>query len=519
LTDAFNEMLARVQANEVELYRSAERFRLAIEAAKIGTWDWNLVADEVVWNERNYEIFAVPSGTRVNSELFFACVHADDVPRVKAAVEAAARNSTDFSTEFRVANPERPPHYAAVRGRFLRSTAGDPLRAVGVTIDVTDRRGAELRIVESEMRFRAMAERAPAMIWSCDPHLERDYVNKTWLGFTGRAPEQELGLGWLASVPEPDAKRWRNIVAAAAEQRDPYRIEYRLRRADGALRWIFETGSPRAAADGSFAGYLGSCIDVTARKENETELEAHVQARTRELEAANQELESFSYSVSHDLRGPVRAIQGFAEIAVEEIEANSPQSAIERIKRVINAADRMNKLIDAFISLARISRVELRIDAVDLSRVAEDVIGFLRTTNPARVVEVEIAPGLECRGDERLLRIVLENLLGNAWKFTSQTAAPRIEFGARAEEGQRVFFVRDNGAGFSPALAHKLFKAFERLHQASQFEGLGVGLSTVQRAIVKHNGRVWAEGVEGQGATFYFTVPDLPNEHRGAEAA
>jgi PAS domain S-box-containing protein len=519
LTDAFNDMLARVQANEGELYRNAERLRLALQSAKIGTWDWNLVRDEVVWNERNYEMFGVAEGTRVDSHLFFGSVHPEDRLRVKAAIESAASNFTDFSVEFRTARPEGAPHHVVARGRFLKSSAGDPLRAVGVTIDITESRRAELRVAESEMRFRAMAERAPAMIWSCDARLARDYINKTWLGFTGRPLEQELGCGWLAGLPEADAKRWAETVRAAAGQRDPYQIEYRLRRADGAWRWIFETGSPRLAADGAFSGYLGSCIDITARKENEAELELHVQARTRELAAANQELESFSYSVSHDLRGPVRAIQGFAEIALEECQEKRPEDAVDKIQRVIRAAERMNKLIDAFISLARISRVELKIETVNLSRIAEEVVSFLRSTKPDRAVQVTIAPGLECHGDERLLRIALENLLGNAWKFTARKEAPQIEFGARPEKGERVFFVRDNGAGFSPALAHKLFQAFERLHHASEFEGMGVGLSTVQRAIVKHNGRVWAEGAEGEGATFYFTVPDQPAENHDAKAA
>jgi PAS domain S-box-containing protein len=520
LTDAFNAMLERVQQNEADLYRNAERLRLALESAKIGTWDWNLVRDEVQWNERNYEIFGLERGTPVNSQLFFSLVHPDDRRRVQTAVESAANTTADFSIEFRLARPERPPRYVIARGRFLKSVAGDPLRAVGVTIDVSERRGAELRALESEQRFRAMAERAPAMIWSCDTQLNRDYVNKTWLAFTGRTAEQELGVGWQDNVPPADISRWRELVGNAATQRDPYTIEYRLKRLDGALRWVFETGSPRLAADGSFAGYLGSCIDITARKENEAELEAHVRRRTRELEAANQELESFSYSVSHDLRGPVRAIQGFAEIALEEIAANNPAAAAERIDRVIKAGDRMNKLIDAFISLARISRVELRVQTINLSQIAEEIISFLRSAHPDRKVEADIAPGLECRGDERLLRIVLENLLGNAWKFTSRKERPRIEFGARESDGEKVFYVRDNGAGFNRALQHKLFQAFERLHHASQFEGLGVGLSTVQRAVLKHNGRVWAEGEEGEGATFYFTVPNpVEGANPGVRAA
>lgn len=520
LTDAFNDMLARIQQNQADLYRGEERLRLALESARIGTWDWNLVRDEMHWNDRNLEIFGVAPGTAINSRVFFGLVHPEDRDRVRLAIEEAARTSNDFAVEFRVAQaPDMPARYAGVRGLFLKSSGGDPLRAVGVTVDITERRGAELRIIESERRFRAVAERAPALIWSCDQALQHDYFNKTWLTFTGRTLEQELGTGWQQGVPGPDILRWREIVGAAAAQRDPYTIEYRLRRADGAMRWIVETGSPRLAADGSFAGYLASCIDITVRKENEAELEAHVRTRTRELEVANQELESFSYSVSHDLRGPVRAIQGFAEIAVEECQANNPKEAMERLERVIKAAGRMNKLIDAFISMARVSRAELRIETVNLSRIAEEVFGFLRSANPERKVEAVVQPGLECKGDERLLRIALENLIGNAWKFTARKEGARVEFGAMEEDGQRIFFVRDNGAGFDEALAHKLFHAFQRLHPGTQFEGLGVGLSTVHRVIEKHDGRIWAQGQPDAGATFCFTLPERAVTTSGAQAA
>lgn len=511
LTDAFNAMLARIQQNEAEIARSAERLRLAVEAAKIGTWDWDLVQDRVIWNARNYEIYGVLPGTLVTSELVYERVHPDDRARARATIESAMSSLADFALEYRVGPPGASDHvrYVTVRGRFLTSNSGGAQRAVGVTMDITDRRLAELRAIESELRFRAVAERAPAMIWSCDQTLHRDYFNRTWLVFTGRPTDRELGEGWQEGVPQADLERWREVARSAAAQRDPYSVEYRLRRADGSLRWVVETGAPRFSADGTFAGYLGSCIDITTRKENEEELEAHVRLRTRELEIANQELESFSYSVSHDLRGPVRAIQGFAEIAIEDIEGNNLSSAKERVDRVMKAADRMNKLIDAFISMARISRAELKLDRVNLSKIADEVAGFLRITNPNRGIQIKVTPDLVTRGDERLLRIVLENLLSNAWKFTANEPEARVEFGAQERDGEIVFYVRDNGAGFDPKLAHKLFHAFERLHPGSQFEGLGVGLNTVQRVIDKHGGRVWAESTPGLGATFYFTLHPL----------
>jgi PAS domain S-box-containing protein len=507
LTDAFNAMLVRIEQNEAEIARGAERLRLAVDAAKVGTWDWDLLQDSMHWNPRAYEIFGVASGTMVTAAVFYRMIHPEDEPRVRGAIEKALLSSAEFTFDFRVlwGGKSDAVHHIAMRGRFIR-TEGGPRRGVGVIVDTTERRMAELRAIESERRFRAVVERAPAMIWSCDQNLERDYFNRTWLTFTGRPIERETGRGWQEGVPRADFERWQEVARAATAQHDPYSVEYRLRRADGSLRWVVETAAPRFAADGQFIGYLGSCTDITTRKENETELETHVRQRTSELQAANQDLESFSYSVSHDLRGPVRAIQGFAEIAKEEIDANALSSARDRIDRVLKAADRMNKLIDAFIGMARISRAELKMEPVNLTRLAEEVVGFLRLTHPDRNIEIVVAPALEANGDERLLRIALENLFSNAWKFTARQPVAKVEFGSFVRQSEQIFFVRDNGAGFDPALSHKLFHAFERLHPGSQFEGLGVGLNTVARVVQKHGGRVWAESVAGQGATFYFTL-------------
>lgn len=519
LTDAFNGMLDRIQENQVELHRSEERLRLALDSAQIGTWDWDIERSDVKWDARNYAIYGVKFGERVTAEVFWKNIHPDDVAKVRAAIDAGF-SSGGFATEFRL-ELESGLRFIVLRGLVLANVAGRPHRAVGVTIDITERRRAELRVVESEQRFRVVAEKAPALIWSCEANLKRDYFNRTWLSFTGRTLEQEMGDGWRASLYEEDRERWQAIASAAAGLTDPYSVEYRLRRADGALRWMIETASPRLAADGSFVGYLGTCIDITVRKENEAELEAHVRLRTHQLELANQELESFSYSVSHDLRSPVRVIQGYAEVALEEAEAGRIDTLAQPLHRISKAAKRMDELISAFITLARISRAELSAQRIDLSKISEEIVGQLRAVQPTRAVQFSLQRGLTALGDERLIRVVLDNLLGNAWKFTTGREPARIEFGQVPSKKGPAFFVRDNGAGFNEAFAGKLFQVFQRLHAASEFEGLGVGLNTVQRVIQRHGGEVWAEGRENEGATFFFTLPENAPElnREPAEAA
>jgi light-regulated signal transduction histidine kinase (bacteriophytochrome) len=291
-------------------------------------------------------------------------------------------------------------------------------------------------------------------------------------------------------------------------------MEYRLRRADGQYRWILDTGRPRFASDGSFEGYIGSCIDITDLRESAAglrrlndELEDRVLLRTAEMKRANQELEAFSYSISHDLRAPLRAIDGFSNILMELHSKSLDENGLHYLKRICKGAERMGELIDDLLNLSRLTRSELRPVGVDLGQIARVVVEDLRKTNPDRQVEVVIGDGLTATGDPRLLRIALENLLGNAWKFTQARVPARIELGLGvSDEGKPFYFVKDNGAGFDMSYAGKLFGAFQRLHRESEFEGTGIGLATVSRIVERHGGRIWAEGVPDRGAAFFFTL-------------
>jgi light-regulated signal transduction histidine kinase (bacteriophytochrome) len=228
--------------------------------------------------------------------------------------------------------------------------------------------------------------------------------------------------------------------------------------------------------------------------------------RTAQLSAANRELESFAYSVSHDLRAPLRSIEGFSRILMEEYGSTLDAQAANYLERVRNASQRMGQLIDDLLSLSRVTRSELKRVRTDLSAIAEAIVQELRSESPERRVSVSIHPGMSCLADPSLIRIALYNLIGNAWKFTSRRADARIEFGALIQRNRTVYYVRDNGAGFDMEHAGKLFGAFQRLHSPREFEGTGVGLATVSRIVDRHGGTVWAESVIDQGATFYFTL-------------
>jgi PAS domain S-box-containing protein len=261
---------------------------------------------------------------------------------------------------------------------------------------------------------------------------------------------------------------------------------------------------------GGLSGAVAQVIQQAQAEEEihrlNAELEQRVQERTAELAAINKELETFSYSVSHDLRSPLRGIDGFSKLLVEDYGDKLDDTAKDYLQRIGAAAQRMAELIDHLLGLSGITRTELCYEPVNLSELARVVGAELRQREPDRQVELLIADGLAAEGDRQLLRVALENLLGNAWKFTGKMPQARVEFGATQQDGATAYFVRDNGAGFDMQYAHNLFGAFQRLHGVHEFEGTGIGLATVQRIIHRHGGRVWAEGEVNKGATFYFTL-------------
>jgi len=328
-----------------------------------------------------------------------------------------------------------------------------------------------------------------------------------------------VGQPLSAFVCTPDQDAFYVLTRALRESGQPQSGELRLHRlAGGALDptpfWALLEARPERAGDDAPAGAWVAFTDVDERKRAEAqilrlsdELEERVVSRTAQLEATNKELEAFAYSVSHDLRAPLRAIDGFSQMVIEDAAGKLGEADVEHLQRVRAGAQRMAELIDELLGLSRVSRQDVHVEDVDVSALATSVLDELREAEPGRQVVAVVAPGMRAEADTALLRVVLANLLSNAWKFTGKHESARIEVGVTDAGGERAFFVRDDGAGFDPAYAAHLFGAFQRLPAAGQFEGNGIGLATVQRLVTRHGGRVWAEAAVEKGATFYFTLP------------
>ena len=383
--------------------------------------------------------------------------------------------------------------------------------------DVTAHRKAEEALLQSEERYRVLAESALTGVYLIQDNLFQ-YVNPALASIFGYMVEEVIGKLGPGDLVAPDD---RAIVAenirkrAAGEVRD-IRYAFQGLRKDGRVIDV-EVHGVRSYYKGKPA-VIGTLLDITERKRAEeeirrlnAELEQRVVERTAQLEAANKELEAFSYSVSHDLRAPLRGIDGFSQALLEDYADKLDDQGRSYLQRVRSASQRMAELIDDMLKLARVTRAPMQCEPVDLSALAQTITAELRRTEPQRPVEIDIQPGLSAACDPKLLRVLLENLLANAWKFTGRQARPRIEFGALSgDRGVPVYFVRDNGAGFDMAYAGKLFGAFQRLHTPAEFPGTGIGLATVQRIVHRHGGRTWAEGAVGQGATLLFTLSPEP---------
>ncbi|MEM9004404.1 MAG: PAS domain S-box protein [Cyanobacteria bacterium P01_F01_bin.86] len=469
-----------------------------------GYWDWDIPNHQKYLSPGFKRMFGYADQELPNTpDSWQTLIFPEDLPEVLDCFKrhVQSRGQVPYYNEVRYRHKDGSTVWVICSGQVIDwDEAGNPLRMIGCHIDISARKQAEQALMMSETRFRTLIDSLPFAIWVRDADNRLVLQNPADIARFGNMlgstldtldiPPEVVDLYW-------DIKQQRRIGESIAQET----TEMVAGQERSFLR--IETVIPDNLTDGR--GTLGVAIDITTQKQAEEQIRRY----SDQLEASNRELEAFAYSVSHDLRSPLRIIEGFSRALLEDYGHTFNEEAKDYCERIRKNIARMGNLIDDLLSLSRVARSAIQYTKVNLSAIAHEVITDLQSSGQDRQVEWVIVPNAMVWGDATLMRVVLMNLLENAWKFTSHQPTAHIEFGIMHQDNHLTYFVRDDGAGFDMAYAQQLFGAFQRLHSTQVFPGTGIGLATVQRAIHRHRGRVWAEGTVDQGATVYFTIPTV----------
>lgn len=507
---AFDNITGRKQAQRA-LQESERRWATLTQVSPVGIFRTDLSGNCHYVNKRWCEIAGLSVEDALGKGWRFA-VHPEDLERIDSQLKQIIPKYLPFEYEFRFVHPNGRINW--VFSQAVPETDDDDqvIGYVGTVTDITGRKQSEQALRESEERFQAMAENAPVMIWVSGWDTLRTYFNSGWLQFTGRTIEQELGNGWTQGVHPEDIEHCLETYITAFDARESYAREYRLKRFDGEYGWILDKGTPRWNPDGSFAGYIGSCIDISDRKEAEIALQQRAEELTRMntilaqtttlLKKRNDELDQFAYVASHDLKAPLRAIASLSEWIEEDLKDTLPEENQYQMRLLRGRVSRMEALINGLLDYSRIGRTQIPSSMVNVNALLTEVIDLL---DPPQTFTIEVEPGMPSFVTKRLpLFQVFSNLIGNAIKHHNRVDG-YVKISVLDQGQYYEFAVSDDGPGIAPEYYDKVFQIFQTLQARDQKESTGIGLAIVKKIIETEGSTITLESVLGVGSTFRFT--------------
>jgi PAS domain S-box-containing protein len=503
---------------ESTVRQSEERLSLAAQAGRLGAWDLDVPNMHLTCTEQCRANHGLPPDAGITWDRLFQLIHPSDRARVQAAVDRTLNSAGELDVEYRCIWSDQTEHWMAARGRAFLDEHQQPLRMVGITLDVTARKRAEMALRESEARFRNMADSSPVMIWVAGPDGYCNFLSQSWYAFTGQTEAAALGFGWLDAVHPEDRLQSRQTYLNAARRREAFRLEYRVRRQNGDYCWAIDAASPRISPDGEFLGYIGSVIDISERKHIEDALRASesrlakqkdaLEEAVKELRLLNGDLNQFAFAASHDLKEPLRMVTAYAQLLIESTRPHAGDEAAVCVRFIEEGIGRMHDLLGDLLAYTQVASPE----NLPTARVPiEDVLNTARANLKLAIEEsgaVVTSSSLPTvRGSHSQLVQVLQNLIGNALKYHGDLP-PRIHVSAEPSGNDWRIAVSDNGMGIAPEYHQTIFGVFKRLH-TKKIDGTGIGLAICQRIVERTGGRIWVESSPGNGSTFYFTAPSV----------
>jgi PAS domain S-box-containing protein len=443
-----------------------------------------------------------------NSQFWANHLHPEDFEKTFNQLLQISETETDI-LEYRFLHKNGTYRWIRDEVKLIRDQTHQSTEVIGYMIDITERKQIEEALRESEERFRLMANSAPVLIWMANGEGECTFFNQVWLDFTGRTLDQELGKGWLAGVHPDDARYLLESCSLRLQQREHFIMEFRLKRWDGEYRWILNQAVPRVTQDDHFSGYIGSCIDITERKQAEEQLFT----LNRELLLSNRELEQFAYVASHDLQEPLRMVSLFSQLLAHKYQDNLDEDTQTYIHYIVDSASRMQQLITDLLAYSQVgtSKSKGNFKRIDCNQVLQQVLQNLKIAIAEYNATIHFAPLPTVIADEQQLVLLLQNLICNAIKYCHPQILPQVEIAVQSLPGEWCFSVRDNGIGIKSEHFERIFKIFQRLHHTQEYRGTGMGLAICQKIVERHGGRIWVESEVDQGSTFYFTIPMSKN--------